>query len=963
MPCSTGKQIQRKIFYLLLIVACFFGVSVAEAQTFQVSLTENEKRWLGEHPTIRLGVGIAFPPFMWVQEEDGQPTFKGMVSDYITLLEKRLGVDMQVVFNIPFNEALARGQAGQIDFFPCLSRTPGRSEYLLFTEPYLSYPLVVITREDAPIIGDLKDLAGKRFAAVEHLVVYSKLKNEYSHLNFNYVFTKKVEENLEEISLGRADACIINLAVASYYIQKKGLTNLRIAAPVNWKGVQLGMGVRKDWPILHGIIKKGLASISQEEKDQISQKWIRTQYKPGVAVNLIFRWALGVGLCILVVFALIIMWNQRLRKEMFEREKVQANLKESERKLSTLIGNLPGIVYRCLNDEAWTMQYMSNGCKALTGYDPSELIENHFLAYGDLIVQADRRYVKDQVRAAVNENRSFILEYRIRDKNNNERWFWEKGRCVSESKGQPSVLEGFISDITERKKAETSTLEEKKRAEQYLQLAGVMFIGLDKKGNINVANKKACQILEIQQKEILGQNWFDNFIPQSDRHEIYSVFRQLIDGIIEPVEYYENSIITKNGKEKRVAWHNTVLRDDDGSIIGVLSSGEDITEKKHLQTELQQAQKMESIGTLAGGIAHDFNNILSAIIGFTELSLDSVEKGTDLEDNLQEVRTAGMRAKELVKQILTFARQSDEAVKPIQINIIAKEVLKLIKPSIPATIQINDKINSDSFITGSPTQIHQVLMNLCTNAAHAMEENGGILEVSVNDTTIDRLANPDLKSGEYIEIKVTDTGMGISPQHIHTIFEPYFTTKTVSEGTGMGLAVVHGIVENYSGQITADSTPGKGTCFTVYLPIAKKRKTQIYSEKQDLPHGNESILFVDDEAPIARVGGEILKKLGYTVTTRTSSVDSLELFRSEPQAFDLVITDMTMPNLTGDNLAVEMMKIRSNIPVILCTGYSKKISEKSAVEMGIRSLIYKPIVKADLARTVRKVLNETKRSS
>ena len=397
-----------------------------------------------------------------------------------------------------------------------------------------------------------------------------------------------------------------------------------------------------------------------------------------------------------------------------------------------------------------------------------------------------------------------------------------------------------------------------------------------------------------------------------------------------------------------------------GTHVDISDKKKILIEKEQLETKLRQAQKMESIGTLAGGIAHDFNNILSSIIGFTELALDEAGKGTNIEDDLQEVQAAGMRAKDLVKQILTFARQSDEAVKPIQVNVIAKEVLNFIKSSIPTTIQINDKIESDSFILGSPTQLHQVLMNLCTNAAQAMEEKGGILEVMVNDTPIDKMTIPALKAGEYIEIKVTDTGMGISPQHIHTVFEPYFTTKPMGEGTGMGLAVVHGIVENHGGQIRVDSVVGKGTCFTIYLPITKKRKVYTYSEKEDLPLGNENILFVDDEAPIAKMGSKALEQLGYFVTTRTSSIEALALFKLKPHSFDLVISDMTMPNMTGDILAGELMKIRPDIPVVLCTGYSKKLSEENAAAIDIKAFLYKPIVKADLAKTVRKVLDEAK---
>jgi PAS domain S-box-containing protein len=386
-------------------------------------------------------------------------------------------------------------------------------------------------------------------------------------------------------------------------------------------------------------------------------------------------------------------------------------------------------------------------------------------------------------------------------------------------------------------------------------------------------------------------------------------------------------------------------------------------EKIKLEKQLHQAYKMESIGTLAGGIAHDFNNILSSIIGFTELSLDDADGNPELEDNLQEVYNAGKRAKDLVKQILAFARQTGEDVKPIQIDVIVEEVLKFIRSTIPATIKINKHINSKSAIIGNQTQVHQILMNLCTNAAHSMEKEGGMLDVSLKDIDIDEnFYNQSLQTayGKYIEIAVSDTGSGIEPDIIDSIFEPYFTTKSLGEGTGMGLAMVHGIVESYNGKITVDSQLGKGTTFTIYLPVTGKKKTHPLYNSVKLSSGTERILFVDDEVSLSKMGERILEGLGYSVTSRTSSVEALELFRSRPHDFDLVITDMTMPNMTGDRLAQELMAIKQDIPVILCTGYSKKISEAAASEIGIKAFIYKPIVKADLSKTVRKVLDESK---
>jgi PAS domain S-box-containing protein len=386
-------------------------------------------------------------------------------------------------------------------------------------------------------------------------------------------------------------------------------------------------------------------------------------------------------------------------------------------------------------------------------------------------------------------------------------------------------------------------------------------------------------------------------------------------------------------------------------------------EKEKLHNMLIQAKKMESFGQLAGGIAHDFNNLLSSIIGFTELALTETVKGSEMEDDLQEVYIAGKRAKELVSQILAFARQSDEEVKPIRISPIAKEVLKLIRSSTPSTIEIKHDINSNSYMLGNAVQIHQVIMNLCSNAVHAMEKDGGILRLDVKDVVTDSeiyLIGRTLKPGKYIALTVSDTGGGIPEENIRQIFEPYFTTKPLGEGTGMGLSMVYGIVESYNGRITVDSKLLKGTTFTIYLPMTDQRAETGHYESEHLQGGNETILFVDDEAPIAKMGQKILEDLGYSVTTMINSADALEHFRSIPESFDLVITDMTMPNLTGDALAAELMTIRPDIPVILCTGYSKKISDDSVADIGIRALIYKPVVKSDWAKTVRTVLDEGK---
>jgi CheY-like chemotaxis protein len=371
---------------------------------------------------------------------------------------------------------------------------------------------------------------------------------------------------------------------------------------------------------------------------------------------------------------------------------------------------------------------------------------------------------------------------------------------------------------------------------------------------------------------------------------------------------------------------------------------------------------MEAIGTLAGGIAHDFNNILSAVIGYTQIALDDVPKGTLLQSNLKEVLKAGRRARDVVKQILAFSRQTEQERKPLEISLIVKEALKLLRASLPATIEIRQNIGTDlGTVLADATQIHQVLMNLCTNAAHAMGERGGILEVNLANVELGSdftSRYPDIDPGPYLRLTVSDTGHGMHPSIMERIFNPFFTTKERGEGTGMGLAVVHGIVKGYGGTITVFSEPGEGSTFHIYLPLIDREVEPEAGIGEPIPTGNEHILFIDDERAIVDVGKQILERLGYDVVTITSSTAALELFRAQSDKFDLVITDMTMPNMTGEELARELMNIRPDIPIILCSGYSKKITEVKTKDIGIRAFVVKPILKREIAETIRRVLDE-----
>lgn len=408
----------------------------------------------------------------------------------------------------------------------------------------------------------------------------------------------------------------------------------------------------------------------------------------------------------------------------------------------------------------------------------------------------------------------------------------------------------------------------------------------------------------------------------------------------------------------------TVVRDHSGEIIAFRGIVRDVTENMRLEQQLFQAQKMEAIGTLAGGIAHDFNNILGVIVGYTELALEDLPTNSEVHRNVEQILVAATRATELVRQILAFSRRSESKRMPLLLDIIVKEALKLLRPSLPSTIEIKTHVKTGyAKVFGDPTQLHQVILNLCTNAAHAMKERGGILEVSL-DSTLIASGHPKgtngLQPGPYVVLSVSDTGHGIPPVVMKRIFDPFFTTKKTGEGTGMGLAMIHGIVKSHHGDISVNSEMDNGTTFHVYLPQVDDKVEPVSSDNEPTPTGTERILLVDDEVGLAQVGKQMLERLGYEVVGLSDPIEALHVFQKKPQAFDLVISDLTMPRMTGIQLAKKIKEIRPGIPVILSSGFSDR-REKDALSIPeVDEFIIKPIVKSEIGRLVRRLLDKKK---
>lgn len=508
------------------------------------------------------------------------------------------------------------------------------------------------------------------------------------------------------------------------------------------------------------------------------------------------------------------------------------------------------------------------------------------------------------------------------------------------------------TEIEERHRVEESLRESRERFHA-LHNASFGGIAIHDKGVILDCNQGLPDITGFAMEELLGMNGLELIAP--DWREL--VMQRILSGY---EKSYEVKGLRKDGTEYPVRVHGKNIPYK--GITARVTEFRDITETKRLQDQLVQAQKMEAVGILAGGIAHDFNNILGAILGYAELAQTYSAENPKLKKYIDQVCLASDRAKRLVRQILAFSRQDRPEKIPGDIGVVIKESLQLLRASIPSTIAMRQNVKSNlGPVDADPTQIVQIVMNLCTNAFHAMEEDGGQLDIDLiplEISTGSAINNQDIKPGRYLELIVKDTGPGMDTDTMSRIFEPYFTTKTVEKGTGMGLATVHGIVKNHGGFIKVFSEPGAGTSFHILFPLIENGAEKTIDAPDSAPGGHETILFVDDEAFLVDIAKESLEGLGYQVEATTNPCDALESFRVQPDKYDLIITDMTMPKMTGEKLAEEIKKIRPEIPIILCTGFSQRITPDNALELGIRKIVTKPFTIYDLATALRTVLDE-----
>ena len=632
-------------------------------------------------------------------------------------------------------------------------------------------------------------------------------------------------------------------------------------------------------------------------------------------------------------------------KEIEARKKIEASEKKFKSILKTAMDG-----YWLTDAEGRLLEVNDAYCQ-MSGYSEAELLTMNI---ADLEAHEDAAAVAAHMKKVIRQ-RTDRFESRHRRKNGTLFDVEVSIQYRPEGNGQ-SVC--FLRDISSRKEAEAVLKESEEKFRNFTEQSFVGFYILQG-GYFKYVNPKFADIFGYSVPEILNGVHVSRLVHPDDLATVLENVGKRERGETKSIQYTFRGV-RKTGEMIHVAIYGSALiYEHKPAAIGTML---DISKELEMEKRVSQAQRMESIGFLAGGIAHDFNNILFPIVGLSEMLMEDMRPGSAEYENAAEIHRAGRRGSELVKQILAFSRQSEQKKVPVHLHQIIREVMILIRATIPTNIGISEDIpNTGCLVQADPTQIHQIAMNLITNAYHAVAPQSGTISVSLREV---RFGDHDakrhsLQPGQYALLTVADTGCGIDETIMGKIFEPYFTTKEKGKGTGLGLASVYGIVTEHHGEVRVFSEAGQGATFEVYLPIMAQTDTpQMDEEKKLVSYGQERILLVDDEPAIVSLEKQMLERMGYTVTARQNSLEALAEFKRRPHDFDLLITDMTMPDMTGLQLSAEILSIRPDMPIIMCTGFSENIHESALESMGIRGLLMKPVLKSELARTLRTAMDE-----
>jgi PAS domain S-box-containing protein len=912
-------------------------------------LTPEEQRWLIEHPIIRVSCDPDSAPIQFL---DKSGEYQGVAMDYLEQISKILGIRLELVGNDSWVEAIERLETREADLLANAVETPQRQAFARFTDPYLALPTVIFTSQDVGYVAGLDELKGKRVASVKGAAVSEFLRANYPDIEL--IELENIPEALSALESQDILAYVGNILVTSHYIREGGYGNLKVAGDTPFTD-DVAIGVRSDWPELVGILQKAIDAIPDAHRTETYRKWVSVTYEHGFDYTRLWRVAAIAVILILVSLAFNLALKRQVGKRTAElrqantdlsmqvMERVRAEKSSREMALFPELNPAPvlsfgpdGLLLSC-NEAAQKIFGLTVGERISLALLPPCLSE---LDFEKCI--AESQMVNHECQ--ISENCYQFVFAGVPD---------------------PGLVHVYGSDITDRKRVENALRqsEEKYRTLFERSQDAVMTLA-PPSWKFTSANQATMEMFGARDETHFTSlvSWEVSPETQPDEHPSAEKAREMIETAMrEGSHFFKWTHKRVNGEEfpttvllSRMEWSGEPM---------LQATVRDITHEVQLEERLRQSHKMEAIGTLAGGIAHDFNNILGAILGYSELAMLNLPQGSDACKDLAEVMKAGHRAAELVRQILAFSRQTEQERTSTYLQLIIKEALTLLRGSLPSTIEIHENVDLHCRpVFADPTQIHQVLMNLCTNAYHAMEGDGGTLSVALQQTEVNAEYAEgylDLSPGNYVCITVADTGQGMNEETRQRLFEPYFTTKSEGKGTGLGLAVVHGIVSGHNGVINVYGEPGEGTEFRIYLPVAQEPAATKSEVAQAPPHGaGEHILLVDDEEVLLNALNRQLERLGYRVSSFSSSEAALRSFSEDPMGFDLVITDATMPIMTGQALTKELRIIRENIPVILVTGLNNESARAKAGRAGIHTVLSKPVNLCELGEAVHSVMNE-----
>lgn len=949
---------------------------------------------------IPIRVGVSLHPPLTIKGEPGQPP-RGFFMDILNEIARKNSWSLSYTVDTEANllNKLARQE---IDLLLPAALPFSKSANLDYSTSLISsYATLYVPRDT--LIPSFHELQGKTIAIVYDDVYTKPFLDLLKALGIRHelVEMQSYKEVFAALSAGRVDAGLVDHLFGSANAPDANLT----ATPTATAPADFRFAVYRDrnWSLRQTIDRELLLLKNNPNSLYFKalEQW--TGYHKPISLltitSLIFLGLLIVtGITIVIVTLVrrsiriqmekLHAVNRQLRKGTEDLISSEASTQDLKNWYQTLLNNTNDIILVHGVDAKGAagkfIDVNATACERL-GYSRQELLT---LSPPQIEVQpgsnSTPRYMKllsawrnARLPDAVDEGKitqPLMMELSYRTKTGKE-FPAEASIRILEHNGRPVICYS-VHDITIRQKARSALQERERRFSDFFSRAPIGVTLFDPSQQITEVNQAALAMFGFSERSQFAEARIFNLAELGEQN-----LQTLMKG--GTVRYETVVDFGKILKDQRCSssrtgkCHFDVLitnlgLDDDFNPKGFMLQIQDITERRRAEDALRQnekmlrqAQKMEAIGTLAGGIAHDFNNILTPIIGYTEMAMMTLPPDDPIQANLDEVLKASHRAKELVKQILTFSRQSEHEVKPIRLIPLVKEVTQLLRGSVLPIIDIQLNIQSErDIIRADPTQMHQVIMNLCTNSIHAMKEKGGILEIGMRQLQVDsRTHGPlaRLRFGSYVEIFVRDTGHGMERQVLERIFEPFFTTKHSGEGTGMGLAVVHGIITSLQGGITAESEIGKGTTFHIVLPLLEQFSEQPENKPPAIPRGDERILFVDDEMGITNMASQMLTSLGYKVMTCMRPYDAVTMFREDPGRFDLIISDQIMPGLTGMDLIREIHALRADIPALICTGFSRNVDDRDLLKAGVHEVLMKPLVLRQLAESIRRALDSVKK--